>query len=66
MGLSDRELQDLLSDFKPHRSKWANDEKQGQEELYEAMEKVLLELKNYTVMKKKIRGRDNPHNNLIQ
>lgn len=52
MGLSDRELQNLLSDFKPHRSKWANDEKQGQEELYEAMEKVLLELKNYTVKKK--------------
>ncbi|CAO3621827.1 unnamed protein product [Cunninghamella blakesleeana] len=48
MALSDRELQNLLSDFKPHRSKWANDEKQGQEELYEAMEKVLIELKNYT------------------
>ncbi|CAO3611432.1 unnamed protein product [Cunninghamella echinulata] len=48
MALSDRELQNLLSDFKPHRSKWASDEKQGQEELYEAMEKVLIELKNYT------------------
>ncbi|ORX60257.1 hypothetical protein DM01DRAFT_1380641 [Hesseltinella vesiculosa] len=47
-AISDHELQDLLSDFKPHRSKWANDEKQGQEELYEAMEKVLVDLKNYT------------------
>ncbi|CAO3688768.1 unnamed protein product [Rhizopus stolonifer] len=47
-SLSDRELQNLLSDFKPHRSKWANDERVGQEELYEACEKVLTDLKNYT------------------
>ncbi|KAI8980411.1 hypothetical protein BDB01DRAFT_796328 [Pilobolus umbonatus] len=47
-SLSDRELQHLLSDFKPHRSKWANDDRMGQEELYEACEKVLIELKNYT------------------
>ncbi|KAI8066805.1 hypothetical protein BC940DRAFT_257389 [Gongronella butleri] len=47
-AISDKELQDLLSDFKPHRSKWANDDKQGQEELYDAMEKVLQDLKNYT------------------
>lgn len=46
--LSDRELQNLLSDFKPHRSKWANDDRVGQEELYEACEKVLTDLKNYT------------------
>ncbi|KAI7863084.1 hypothetical protein BDF14DRAFT_1847660 [Spinellus fusiger] len=47
-SLSDRELQNLLSDFRPHRSKWANDERPGQEELYEACEKVLNDLKNYT------------------
>jgi transcriptional activator SPT7 len=47
-SLSDRELQNLLSDFKPHRSKWANDDRVGQEELYEACEKVLMDLKNYT------------------
>ncbi|KAI8636118.1 hypothetical protein BD408DRAFT_426659 [Parasitella parasitica] len=47
-SLSDRELQNLLSDFKPHRSKWANDDRVGQEELYEACEKVLIDLKNYT------------------
>ncbi|CEP13306.1 hypothetical protein [Parasitella parasitica] len=47
-SLTDRELQNLLSDFKPHRSKWANDDRVGQEELYEACEKVLIDLKNYT------------------
>ncbi|KAI8364102.1 hypothetical protein BD560DRAFT_425671 [Blakeslea trispora] len=47
-SLSDRELQNLLSDFKPHRSKWSNDDRVGQEELYEACEKVLTDLKNYT------------------
>ncbi|KAG0172229.1 Transcriptional activator spt7 [Apophysomyces sp. BC1034] len=47
-SLTDRELQNLLSDFKPHRSKWANDDKIGQEELYDACEKVLNDLKNYT------------------
>ncbi|KAL0082086.1 hypothetical protein F4703DRAFT_1739277, partial [Phycomyces blakesleeanus] len=47
-SLSDRDLQNLLSDFRPHRSKWANDERPGQEELYEACEKVLNDLKNYT------------------
>ncbi|KAI8984540.1 hypothetical protein BDF20DRAFT_394859 [Mycotypha africana] len=47
-SLSDRELQNLLSDFRPHRSKWANDDRPGQEELYEACEKVLNDLKNFT------------------
>ncbi|KAI9264766.1 hypothetical protein BY458DRAFT_513918 [Sporodiniella umbellata] len=47
-SLSDRELHNLLSDFKPHRSKWASDERVGQEELYEACDKVLTDLKNYT------------------
>ncbi|RUS30725.1 hypothetical protein BC938DRAFT_479038 [Jimgerdemannia flammicorona] len=47
-SLTDRELRNLLSDVKPHRSKWANEDKVGQEELYEACEKVLFDLKNYT------------------
>ncbi|KAI9259782.1 hypothetical protein EDC94DRAFT_612072 [Helicostylum pulchrum] len=47
-SLSDRELRNLLLDAKPHRSKWANDDKIGQEDLYEACEKVLTDLKNYT------------------
>lgn len=48
-SLSDRDLRNLLSEIKPHRSKWANDDRIGQEELYEACEKVLTDLKNYTV-----------------
>lgn len=48
-SLSDRELRNLLSEVKPHRSKWANEDKVGQEDLYEACEKVLTDLKNYTV-----------------
>lgn len=47
-SLSDRELRNLLSELKPHRSKWANEDKVGQEDLYEACEKVLTDLKNYT------------------
>lgn len=47
-GLSDRELRTLLSDVRPNRSKWANEDKVGQEELYEGCERVLMELRNYT------------------
>lgn len=48
-SLSDRELRHLLSEVNPNKSKWANEERVGQEELYEACEKVLIDLKNYTV-----------------
>ncbi|KAF9902075.1 Transcriptional activator spt7, partial [Lobosporangium transversale] len=47
-GLTDRELRTLLSDVRPNRSKWANEDKVGQEELYEGCERVLMELRNYT------------------
>jgi len=47
-GLSDRELRTLLSDVRPNRSKWANEDKVGQEELYEGCERILTELRNYT------------------
>ncbi|KAK4516715.1 Nucleolar GTP-binding protein 1 [Mucor velutinosus] len=47
-NLTDRELRNLLLDVKPHKSKWANDDKVGQEDLYEACEKLLTDLKNYT------------------
>lgn len=47
-GLSDRELRTLLSDVRPNRSKWANEDKVGQEELYEGCERILMELRNYT------------------
>lgn len=45
---SDVELRNLLSEVRKNRSKWANEDKIGQEELYEAAEKVLSELKAMT------------------
>lgn len=48
LKLSDYELKHLIVDVRKNRSKWASDEKIGQEELYEACEKVVLELRNYT------------------
>lgn len=55
--LSDRELRNLLLEVKPHRSKWANEDKVGQEDLYEACEKALTDLKNYTVSVFKLSNR---------
>ena len=37
-----------MSEVRKNRSKWNNEEKVGQEELYEAIEKVLSELKAMT------------------
>lgn len=45
---SDAELRNLMSEVRKNRSKWANEERVGQEELYEAAEKVLSELKAMT------------------
>ena len=45
---SDAELRTLMSEVKKNRSKWASPEKIGQEELYEAAEKVLSELRAMT------------------
>ncbi|KAK6443701.1 Transcriptional activator spt7 [Oleoguttula sp. CCFEE 5521] len=42
---SDTQLRTLISEVRKGRSKWASEERVGQEELYEAAEKVLLELK---------------------
>lgn len=46
--VSDMELRNLMSEVKKNRSKWASEEKVGQEELYEAAEKVVLELRAQT------------------
>lgn len=46
--LLDLELRSLFMDIRKNRGKWANDERVGQEELYEACEKVLLDLRGYT------------------
>lgn len=45
---SDAELRSLMSEVRKNRSKWVNEERVGQEELYEAIEKVLSELKAMT------------------
>ena len=42
---SESELRALMSEVRKNRSKWASEDKVGQEELYEAAEKVLGELK---------------------
>lgn len=46
--LNDYELRNLFMDVKKNRGKWANDERIGQEELYDACEKVVTELRSYT------------------
>lgn len=48
LDISDYELRHLIMDVRKNRSKWASDDKIGQEELYDACEKVVLELRNYT------------------
>lgn len=46
--LNDFELRTLFMDVRKNRGKWANDERVGQEELYEACEKVVTDLRGYT------------------
>ena len=45
---SESELRALMSEVRKNRSKWASEDKVGQEELYEAAEKVMNELKAQT------------------
>lgn len=45
---SDQELRSLMIEVKKNRSKWYSEEKVGQEELYEAAENVLSEVKAFT------------------
>ncbi|KAK3486628.1 uncharacterized protein B0T23DRAFT_229800 [Neurospora hispaniola] len=45
---SDAELRSLMNEVRKNRSKWASEENVGQEELYEALDKVLTELKAHT------------------
>ena len=45
---TDTELRALMSEVRKNRSKWASEDKIGQEELYEAAEKVLNELRAMT------------------
>ena len=41
----------MILDSKPGKSKWNNPNRLGQDELYQGLEKVLLDLKSYTVSK---------------
>ncbi len=45
---TDSEIRGLMSEVKKNRSRWASEEKVGQEDLYEAAEKVLNELRAMT------------------
>lgn len=45
---SDAQLRVLMSEVRKNRSRWANEEKVGQEELYESAERVLMDLKART------------------
>lgn len=45
---TDQELRSLMNEVRKNRSKWASEDNVGQEELYEALEKVLSELKAHT------------------
>ncbi|KAI5466867.1 hypothetical protein BGZ63DRAFT_418619 [Mariannaea sp. PMI_226] len=45
---SDAELRILMNEVRKNRSKWASEDNVNQEELYEALEKVLTELKAHT------------------
>ncbi|KAI9724597.1 MAG: Transcriptional activator spt7 [Chrysothrix sp. TS-e1954] len=48
VSASDASLRSLMSEVRRNRSKWASEDKIGQEELYEAAERVLMELKAMT------------------
>ncbi|KPI39524.1 Transcriptional activator spt7 [Cyphellophora attinorum] len=48
VNATDAEIRALLSEVRKNRSKWSNEDKVGQEELYDAAEKVLNELKAMT------------------
>lgn len=45
---TDAELRVLMNEVRKNRSKWASEENVNQEDLYEALEKVLTELKAHT------------------
>ena len=48
VAASDAELRSLMNEVRKNRSRWSNEDAVGQEELYEAADKVLSELKAMT------------------
>ncbi|KAK6461268.1 transcription factor, member of the histone acetyltransferase SAGA complex [Scheffersomyces coipomensis] len=69
VSLNDHELRSLFMDVRKNRGKWASNDKVGQEELYEACEKVVLELRAYsehsTPFLNKVSKREAPNYGLI-
>lgn len=69
LNISDYELKHLLTEVRKNRSKWTSDERIGQEELYEACERVVMELRNYTEHStpflNKVSKKDAPNYHLI-
>lgn len=65
LNMTERELGLLLSDVRKNRSKWASEDRVGQEELYEAAEKVVLQLRanteHSTPFLNKVNKRDAPN-----
>lgn len=65
LSITETELSTLLSDVRKNRSKWASEDKIGQEELYEAAEKVVLQLRatteHSTAFLNKVNKRDAPN-----
>ncbi|KAK9454917.1 hypothetical protein V1511DRAFT_501328 [Dipodascopsis uninucleata] len=65
LSFTDSELRNLISDVRKNRSKWASEDRIGQEELYDAAEKVVLELRGYTehstAFLNKVNKRDAPN-----
>ena len=48
LTMSDQDLKNLFAEVRKNRSKWASEDKIGQEELYESCEKVVMDLRGYT------------------
>lgn len=44
-----RFFKSMILESKPGKSKWTNSNRLGQDELYQGLEKVLIDLKSYTV-----------------
>lgn len=65
LAITETELSTLLLDVRKNRSKWASEDKIGQEELYEAAEKVVLQLRgtteHSTAFLNKVNKRDAPN-----
>ncbi|KAI8905630.1 hypothetical protein EDD86DRAFT_211955 [Gorgonomyces haynaldii] len=60
-----RDIRKIITDARPSKSKWASDDRVGQEQLYSALEKTLTLLRNYSdhslPFLKPVQKREAPH-----